>query len=313
MTLLRALLSGIAILLSTSCHVDFGDSERFHEDFHSSHKIQPGGHLSIDNHNGSIEITTWEKDEIEINGTKHASTKDLLEDLKVDVDASPAKVAIRISKPEFIRGNAGVRLTLRVPKKLELDRIRSSNGHIRVNGTEGPANLETTNGKIEAEKLNGKLLAQTTNGGITIQGHVGGVRAHTTNGSIHGDTKGELDAETTNGGIDMKLDNAGVTGPVRLETSNGKIHIVMTSAAELRARTNNSSITVELPSSIDADLRARTSNSRVHSDFGPDPKWDDDDDNDRGNRHRSMDVKIGKGGPLIDLSTSNGDIRILKN
>lgn len=312
MMLFRALLSAIAILATTGCHVDFGDGERFHEDFHSTHKIQPGGHLTIDNHNGSIEISTWEKDEIEINGTKHASSKDLLEDLKVDIDASPDKVAIHVSQPEFRHGNSGVRFNLRVPKKLELDRIRSSNGHIRVIGTEGPANLETTNGKIGAEKLNGKLMAQSTNGGIAIEGHTGSVRAHTTNGSIHGDTKGELDAETTNGSIDMKVDNAAVSSaPVRLETSNGKIHVVLTAAADLRARTNNSSITVELPSSANANLRARTSNSRVHSDFGPDPKWDDDDDRD--NRRRSMDMKIGTGGPVIDLTTSNGDIRILKN
>ncbi|BDC48781.1 hypothetical protein F183_A10970 [Bryobacterales bacterium F-183] len=289
--------------------MDFGDSERFHEDFHSNHKIEPGGHLSIDNHNGHIEISTWEKDEIEINGTKHASTKELLEDLKVDVDATPTKVAIRISKPEFMTGGAGVRLNLRVPKKLELDRIRSTNGHIRVNGTEGPATLETTNGKIGAEKMNGKLIARTTNGGISIEGHAGSVRANTTNGSIQGEMRGALEAETSNGSIDMKVDNAGSTSPVRLETSNGKIHVVMTSAAELRARTNNSSITVELPAATDANIRAKTSNSRVHSDFGPDPSWDDEDGD---NRRRSMDMKIGKGGPVIDLSTSNGDIRILK-
>lgn len=313
MMLLRTLLSGIAILLSTACHVDFGDGERFHEDFHSSHKIEPGGHLSIDNHNGSIEIITWEKDEIEVNGTKHASTKDLLDDLKVTVDSTPTKLAIRVSKPEFLRGNAGVRLNLRVPKKLELDRVRSTNGHIRVNGTEGPANLETTNGKIGAEQMAGKLLVKTTNGSIAIEKHSGEVRAATTNGSIHGDTRGPLEAETSNGSIDMKVDSAGATGgPVRLETSNGKIHVVLSAAADLRARTNNSSITVELPATVNADLRARTSNSRVRSDFGPDPKWNDDDEN-RDDRRRSMDVKLGAGGPLIDLSTSNGDIRILKN
>ncbi len=311
MMMLRALLSGLVVLL-TGCHVDFGDGERFHEDFHSTHKIQPGGHLSIDNYNGSIEISTWEKDEIEINGTKHASSKDVLEDVKVDVDSSPTKLAIRISKPEFLRGNSGVRLSLRVPKKLELDRIRSTNGHIRVNGTDGPANLETTNGKIGAEKMAGKLVAHTTNGGISIEGHSGSVRAQTTNGSISGETAGGLEAETTNGSIDMKVDNAGKGGdPVRLETSNGKIHVVMSAAADLRARTNNSSITVELPASAAANLRARTSNSRVHSDFGPDPSWNEDED--RHDRRRSMDMKIGGGGPTIDLATSNGDIRILKN
>jgi DUF4097 and DUF4098 domain-containing protein YvlB len=309
----RLLVSGLATLL-TGCFVHMGDWDRYQEDFHHSYKFNPGGKLIVDNENGQIEITAWEKDEVEINGTKNASSQDLLKDMKVQIDANPNSIRVRVERPNF-RGNCGVRFSIRVPKKLELERIKSTNGTLHVTGTEGPANLETTNGRIEVTGVTGRLIAETTNGSVDLEGHKGEVRVRTSNGKISGEvSKGVIDAHTTNGSIDLQLAAIESNLPVRLETTNGNINLKMAVAHEVRARTNNSSITVQLPASADADLRARTSNSRVETDFAPSAKpnsEDDDDDND--SKRKSLDMKIGKGGPVIDLSTSNGKIRILKS
>ncbi len=307
--LLRLLLTASAAFLG-ACHVGFGDSERFHEDFHHSFKVVPGSRLAIDTQNGAIDISTWDRDEIEINGTKNAATAELLKALRIDIDASPNSVRIRVDKPTF-NGNCGVRFAIRVPKKLELEKIKSSNGGIQVNGVEGPANLQTSNGRIEAVHMIGKLTVETSNGSIDLDGHKGMVQARTSNGKISGDiAKGWLDAYTSNGGIDVQLVEIDSQEPVKLETSNGNIIVSMKVAHALRARTSNSSITVKLPEKIDANLRARTSNSRVETDFFEVEKRRGSDDDE--NKHKSLDAKLGVGGPVIDLSTSNGNIRILK-
>jgi DUF4097 and DUF4098 domain-containing protein YvlB len=293
--------------------IEMGDSDRFHEDFHHSYKFNPGGRLAVENENGTVEISTWDKDEIEINGTKNASTQELLKEVKINIDATPAVVRIRVERPSF-HGNAGVRFAIRVPKKLELERIKSTNGTLHVMGTEGTAHLETTNGKIEVMGATGKLTAETTNGSIELDGHKGDVRARTSNGKISGElAKGLIDAHTTNGSIDLDLAAIESPEPVRLETTNGNINLKLAAAHEVRARTNNSSITIRLPEKSDANIRARTSNSRIDSDFAPTAAASGgEDDEEREHRNKSMDAKIGKGGPLIDLSTSNGRIRIQK-
>lgn len=307
----RLLAAGLTALLS-SCMIEMGDSDRFHEDFHHSYKFNPGGRLAIENENGTVEISTWDKDEIEITGTKNASTQELLKDIKVNIDATPAVVRVRVDRPNF-RGNAGVRFSIRVPKKVELERIKSTNGTLHVMGTEGTAHLETTNGKIEAMGVTGRLTAETTNGSIELDGHKGDVRARTSNGKISGEVaKGVIDAHTSNGSIDLDLAAIESPEPVRLETTNGNINLKLAAAHEVRARTNNSSITVQLPEKADANLRARTSNSHIDSDFGPSAGVAGEDDEERERRNKSLDAKIGKGGPLIDLSTSNGRIKILK-
>jgi DUF4097 and DUF4098 domain-containing protein YvlB len=312
----RFVLSGLTVLLS-GCFMEMGDSNRYHEDFHHSYKFNPGGRLAVENENGTIEISTWEKDEIEINGTKNASRQEMLQEIKIDIDSSPSALRVKVDRPNF-HCNCGVRFAIRVPKKLELERIKSTNGGIQVTGIEGNGNLTTTNGRIEAMNHTGKLTIETTNGSIELSGHKGDVRARTSNGKISGElAKGIIDAHTTNGGIDLKLNAMDSSEPVRLETTNGNINLTMATAHEVRARTSNSSITVKLPGSIDANLRARTSNSRVDSEFGTGGRnSEDDDDDDHGrnrNRHKTLDAKVGKGGPVIDLSTSNGRIRFLKS
>jgi hypothetical protein len=74
---------------------------------------------------------------------------------------------------------------------------------------------------------------------------------------------------------------------------------------EVHADTSNSSITVRLPSSAGATVRAHTTNSSIDTDF---------DVSVHGgmiSKHR-LEGTIGSGGPLLDLGTSNGSIKILR-
>src|SRR5450755_4560524 len=57
--------------------LDIGGSECYTQDFHYSYALQPGGRLSVENSNGSIEISGWDQDTIDISGAKHARTPEL--------------------------------------------------------------------------------------------------------------------------------------------------------------------------------------------------------------------------------------------
>ena len=75
-------------LVLVGCDFDGFDDARLKEDFHYSYNLKPGGRLELENFNGSVEITGWDQDKVEISGTKYAPTKDLLDALKVDIAAS---------------------------------------------------------------------------------------------------------------------------------------------------------------------------------------------------------------------------------
>ena len=295
----------------TSCYVDgidlFGDSHAYRKDFHYSYPLQPGGRLALENFNGAVEISGWDQDKVEIEGTQYAATPELRDAIKIDVVASGDSVQIRTIRPSDRRGNLGVSYIIRAPKKVNLDRIVTSNGSVKVGDIEGIARLRTTNGSVRASRVRGNFEAQTSNGGVEVRDLDGPATIRTTNGAVHADgIRGALQASTSNGAIHVHLLKPEPHRPVKLETTNGGIDLTMDALVdnEIRASTSNGGITVKLPPGIGARLHARTSHSTIHSEF--DVKREDPDSK------NSMDGVIGDGGATVELSSSNGSIRLLK-
>ncbi len=295
-----------ALLGLTACDVEgLGSFERYHKDFHYSYPLKSGGRLVVETFNGSVEVSGWDQDTVDISGTKYSRSQDEADSLKIEIDNSPDLVSIRLVRPSMLRGNWGARFVIKVPRKAVLERLTTSNGPIRTVDGVGPSRLKSSNGQIHVEAFRGNLDAQTSNGAIELLDVEGDVKAHSSNGHIRVDgLRGSFDAGTSNSSIHAKLEQA--SGPVRLETSNGSIDLTLPADASVavRANTSNNSITVHAPGTVNARLAARTSNGSITSDSELRVRGEID-------RHH-MEGVIGNGGPLIDLSTSNGNIRLLK-
>ena len=302
------LLPVMAIFLAGCDEIDLGNigsSDRYREDFHFSYPLSSGGTVRVDNFNGSVEISGWDKNTVEIDGTKYANTEYRLKEMKIDIVPSAGSITIRTIPPIDRHGNSGARYTIHVPNKTILAGIVSSNGAIRVEGIEGDAHLRTSNGSVHATRLTGPLDVQTSNGTVDVSEITGDTTLHSSNGTIRADVrKGRFGASTSNGSITAHLREAD-SGPVRLSSSNGHIELTMEAAREVHATTTNSSITVRMPSSAGATLDAHTSNSSIICDF---------DVSVHGgmlSKHRLAGT-IGNGGPMLDLGTSNGSIKLLR-
>jgi len=292
----------------SSCVVgNWGDTGRFREDFHYSWPLNSGARIAVESQNGSVEITGWEQNSIDIAGTKYASDESLLRDIHVDISHDPDSVRIRTNAPEFFHGSAGATYTIHVPKRVLLDLIHTSNGPIRVDGVEGNVRLRTSNGPVHLSNVKGEADVQTSNGGIDLDNHDGAVRLHTSNGPIKGECRGgRFEAETSNGPVEARLTDLSESWPVHVETSNGHVDLrVEGRIPDMRVSTNNSSIELLLPASANARLDATTSHGDINSDF--------DVTTHGGTISKDhLEGDIGGGGPNIDLHTSNSSIRIRK-
>ena len=266
--LLPALAAGLLSL--TACDIeDFNGGGRFTRDFHYSYPMATNGRLSVETFNGSVEITGWDQDTVDISGSKYGRTEAAADDLQVSIDHSANAVSIRVSRPSIGRNNEGARFVIKAPRSAVLDRITSSNGAIRTIDLAGPARLKTSNGSIKVQGLSGSLDAQTSNGSITAE-------------LVAAD--GPVRAETSNSSVDLRL-------PAKFDES-------------IRAHTSNGSVTVRVPPDMNARFTARTSNGRITSDVDMRTSGEIG--------HNRLDGVMGAGGPLVDLSTSNGSIRITK-
>ena len=126
---------------------------------------------------------------------------------------------------------------------------------------------------------------------------------NTTNGDIEvTGASGAIEANTTNGGISASSSD----GPVEAHTTNGDIEVRMTKlpAKGTSYHTTNGSVTLSLPEGTDANIKARTTNGHIKSEFALSVSGSISG--------RSLQGTIGKGGPLLDIATTNGSIRIEK-
>lgn len=300
----RAALATVPMVLLVSCDEWIGPSDRYKEDFHYSYPLAAGGRVSLENTNGAVEVNTWDKDEVEINGTRYASTEQNLRDMRIEINAAADSIQIRTVTAYSFR-NGGARYSLRVPRRARLDRIVSSNGSIKVFDVDGRVNLKTSNGSIQVSGVNGDVDARTSNGSIEATEQSGNAILQTSNGRIRAEVvEGSLDATTSNGSIAVRLSGRDTDQPVRLESSNGHIEVTMDVVRDIRASTSNSAITLRMPESARARVRARTSNSSINTDF---PELAQAMES-----KKSLNGVLGGGGPLIDLSTTNGQIRLLR-
>ena len=295
-----------ASLALTGCDFDdLHDSVRYTSDFHYSHPLSAGGRLSVETFNGSIEVTGWDQNTVDISGTKYGPTQDAANDLPVSIDRTAETISIRVVRPVERRNHQGARFVIKVPRTAVLDRLVSSNGGIRTTDGAGPGRFKTSNGTVSSQNFKGSLDVVTSNGTVELFDVDGDVTAHTSNGRVRAERlRGTLEATSSNGSI--TADIVRTDRPVRAETSNSHIDLSLPAdyARDVRASTSNGGITVRLPATLNARVIARTSNSRITSDF---------DMMMRGEIGKNrVDAVIGNGGPVIDLSTSNGGIRLAR-
>jgi hypothetical protein len=303
------LLPVLAALVLTGCEdFEWGDMNRYHEDFQYSYDAKPGVRLFVETMNGSVEIAGWEKDSIQITGTKHASQESTLKALKIDIVTSPDSIRIRTIGPSGHRGGYGAKYIIRLPQKAILEQIESSNGGIRIESIDGTARARTSNGAIRAFRVAGPVELKTSNASVEVADIPNSVVITTSNGGIRAEgVKGPIDGTTSNAGVNVILGNPDPQKPIRLQSSNGSVELTMNTFKDndIRMSTSNSSITLRLPPSAHGMLKAHTSNSSVSTDFDLTVK--------AGELRKSwVEGQIGSGGPLLDLNTSNGSIRVEK-
>src|SRR5687767_2723603 len=150
------------LLCFTACDfTDIGDFERFSSDFHFSYPLNANGRLSLETFNGSIEVSGWDQNTIDISGTKYGPSQQAANDLPVSIDHTAEAVSIRVVRPVDRRNHQGARFVIKIPRTALLERLTTSNGAIRTVDGVGPARLKTSNGSLHVQGLKGSLDAQT--------------------------------------------------------------------------------------------------------------------------------------------------------
>jgi len=213
-------------------------------------------------------------------------------------------------------------------------------GDVDVRNVEGELRLENRNGSITAEEITqavsienrysnttvknvgGDLLIQTRNGSVDVSGVKGSVTVDNRyapisienvegqvtitgrNNSVNVEhVEGDISADSSYQNVTIKDPRGGV----KITSRNGDLLLsferVPQKDVQISSRYGN--VTLELPSSSAFTIDARTEYGEVDSDF-------EGLNTSRVNRQKSIGGQYGQGGPHLEISTRNGNIRLDK-
>jgi len=220
------------------------------QEFHKTVPLSADGRVSLSNINGDVEITGWNKNEVQIDAVKTARDQQRLDEARIDVNTSSNSVEIETHYPSHLVNNnpASVHYTLHVPQNARIDKVNLVNGSLDVQRVSGEINANLVNGKLRASDLAGEADLATVNGSVeanyTSLNNVREIKLKSVNGSVNlllpQSPNAEVSASTVNGSIstDFPLtvkghwigkNMSGTLGSggvhIALSNVNGSIHV----------------------------------------------------------------------------------------
>ena len=294
---------GMALLLVLAAAAQGGSDKEFKQTV----DLAAGGRLTLETFKGSIELTSWDQNKVEIvariepgDDVSSEYAQRSVEATEIDVWSSGRSLSIRSDyeavpcEQDVDKGwHIGCSKTLpyvhyqiKAPRNLSI-RLEDHKSEIDISGFDGDLDLDTHKGTVKLADLTGEIRLDTHKGRVEASGLSGDIRLNTHRGR-------------------MRL--AGLRGRVRVETHRGEISIdALEIDGSSRLETHRGHIVLSLPESQGFDVRGE---------IGRRADFDSDFDitlRTSGRRDRNRDRiegTINGGGPEIYVNTYRGEIRL---
>jgi len=260
--------------------------------------IPSGGQFTIRNFNGPIDVRPSTGNTAELRAEKRPRGDADIRDVGFEVrKGSNGDVEICSTQNEDScygddrRGDHGwrrqvtVSMTVLVPRGVRL-KLATGNGAVSVERAGSDVQASTGNGRVRIAETEGQVNVSTGNGDVEVR-----------------NAKARVHVSTGNGDVDVVT----VEGPVEVSSGNGDIDVRMSA---LRARedmafhTGSGDVHLTLPANYNGELDASTGNGSIRSDFDLKIKGQ--------LSPRHVRATIGSGGPMLRMSTGNGEFEIRK-
>jgi DUF4097 and DUF4098 domain-containing protein YvlB len=216
MTTLFIFLAGVLGTLS-------GGSSSYHDEFHQTYALEAHGRVVLENINGDVHITAWDRNEVKVDAAKSAWSQERLDDAHIVVDSHGGVISIKTRYPG--QGDsehpATVDYTVKVPRTARLEQIKLVNGSLEISGMQGEVRASSVSGAIRTRGLGGDVKLSTVSGRLEATFDKleasRSISMNSVNGSIEillpVDAHADLQADTVAGGISSDFGTPTERGP----------------------------------------------------------------------------------------------------
>ena len=188
------------------------------EKFEQTYPLSRNGRVSVSNVNGSITVEAWDRDEVRLEATKIADSKETLADVEIKVESTANSLRVEADYKGWKWNNRGnenknrkieVEFRLSVPRTAVLSEIETVNGSVTVSNFTNLTKISAVNGNVTATNLRGTANLSTVNG--QVMADFDGV-----------DGSSRIGLSTVNGQVNLVLPSD-VNATVKADSLNGII------------------------------------------------------------------------------------------
>jgi DUF4097 and DUF4098 domain-containing protein YvlB len=190
------------------------------EDIRQKVDASPNGKVEIDNLSGSVEVTGWDRDEVEITGTLGQGTE------RLDVERKGDRITIEVVLPSG-RNNRieGTDLEIRVPRGSELE-VSTVSASIDISDVDGSMELNSVSGSVHLEGKPEDVEISNVSGRITVEARLDRGEFDTVSGHIEArldlDSNSRVEFGSVTGSIDLTVPK-GLNADFEISTFSGQI------------------------------------------------------------------------------------------
>ncbi|MDE1178146.1 MAG: DUF4097 family beta strand repeat-containing protein [Edaphobacter sp.] len=220
--------------------------------------------------------------------------------------------------------------------------VTSNHGDVAVTGITGPVNARINNGdsSLSVHSVTGPVSVQgrahdlsfsEVNGTATMDGEFFGTthlqhitsntRFHTSrtdlrmgrlDGEVEISPNADLSADQVAGPLTLATRNRNVTlerisGDISVTNRNGSVDITAAPPmGNITVENRSGSVDLTVPENVGFNVQAETTNGDLSNDFGLEQTGSDE------SSHKSYSGAVGKGGPLVRITTTQNDIKLQK-
>lgn len=266
-------------------------------------KVAPDATIEVSNVQGSVEVTAWDRNEVELVAVLE-SNKDELQ-----FEATERHVLIEVDRPrgKYRHGDAeDAILTVRVPKGARLI-IDTVSADINVNGARGEQQLESVSGDVQTQAFDAPVSLASVSGEVTVTGNGGKAIVSTENVSgsatVSG-IRGSYEGEVVSGEIDatvaaaQQLSVSSVSGDVTIRAD-----LTPTARVEMESVSGVMSLTLKPP--VNAEFDIESFSGDIENCFGPKAR-----DTSKYTPGSELNFTQGKGGARVEIQTLSGEISL---
>lgn len=197
---------------------EVSQTQQVTERFEQTYPLTSHGKVSLSNVNGAIVIEAWDRNEVRVEATKIADSKESLDLVSIDVNARPELLRIEAKykpwdqwgeKDDYRRRKIEVQFRLMVPRNAVLSDIDSVNGSVTVSNFTNLIKISAVNGNVLATNLRGTAKLSTVNGQVRASYD-----------SL--DSGATVFCDTVNGKVNLELPSD-VNATLKAESLNGEI------------------------------------------------------------------------------------------